>query len=219
MPIAVLLSPTALLLSPIATLKSPIALLEKPVAVLPLPLATLESPIAVLTVPPARLSVPQAVLLIEPLSFPASAPPCVASPQTTALACGGSISSRPASASKGASLRLLAARSGFRTGLAIIPIFLPAPKAPAETGSKSRKVNSDTRQQNTFGPAVRQQSVLKSPTFARMTASRSLSRLKKYSDFPKSQISFISVAVPSLRGALRNVTKRGAGCGRRGQRA
>jgi hypothetical protein len=43
--------------------------------------------------------------------------------------------------------------------------------------------------------------------------------LQKYSDFPKTQISFITLAVPSHRGALRNVTKRGAGCGGRGRRA
>jgi len=41
---------------------------------------------------------------------------------------------------------------------------------------------------------------------------------QKYSDFPKTQISFITIAVPLLRGALRNVTKRGAGCGGRKRR-
>jgi len=41
---------------------------------------------------------------------------------------------------------------------------------------------------------------------------------QKYSDFPKTQISFITLAVPLLRGALRNVTKRGAGCGGRKRR-
>jgi len=41
---------------------------------------------------------------------------------------------------------------------------------------------------------------------------------QKYSGFPKTQISFITLAVPLLRGALRNVTKRGAGCGGRKRR-
>jgi hypothetical protein len=40
-------------------------------------------------------------------------------------------------------------------------------------------------------------------------------RLQKYSVFRKTQITSIFPAVPSHRGALRNVTKRGAGCGGR----
>jgi hypothetical protein len=39
--------------------------------------------------------------------------------------------------------------------------------------------------------------------------------LQKYSAFPNTQIASIFPAVPSHRGALRNVTKRGSGCGGR----
>ena len=44
------------------------------------------------------------------------------------------------------------------------------------------------------------------------------SRLKKYSDFPKAQITSIFAAVPPHRGAYRDRHGRGAGCGGRKRR-